>query len=44
MVKKILTSAQIEGEMEEVLSFKKAVVYCWRACIYFTAPQIVARA
>lgn len=31
------------GECEEVLSFEKALVYCWRACIYFMPPQIVGK-
>lgn len=31
------------GEYEEVLSFEKALVYCWRACIYFMPPQIVGK-
>ena len=31
------------GEHEVVLSFEKALVYCWRACIYFMPPQIVGK-
>ena len=31
------------GGCEEVLSFQKALVYCWRACIYFMPPQIVGK-
>lgn len=31
------------GEHEEVQSFEKALVYCWRACIYFMPPQIVGK-
>lgn len=31
------------GECEEVVSFEKALVYCWRACIYFMPPQIVGK-
>lgn len=31
------------GEHKEVLSFEKALVYCWRACIYFMPPQIVGK-
>lgn len=31
------------SEPEEVLSFEKALVYCWRACIYFMPPQIVGK-
>lgn len=33
----------IGGEHEGVLSFEKALVYCWRACIYFMPPQIVGK-
>lgn len=25
------------------MSFEKALVYCWRACIYFMPPQIVGK-
>ena len=31
------------GEHKEVLSFEKALVYCWRASIYFMPPQIVGK-
>lgn len=31
------------GECEEALSFEKALVYCWRACIYFMPPQTVGK-
>lgn len=33
----------VGGEFEEVLSLEKALVYCWRACIYFMSPQIVGK-
>lgn len=35
--------AAVGAEHEEVQSFEKALVYCWRACIYFMPPQIVGK-
>lgn len=46
MLSKSIIKAQRDGgggEHEEVLSFEKALVYCWRACIYFMPPQIVGK-